>query len=211
MELPSSPLGGRLGEALARLGTAELLDPDPLVEVAAAHGALIAFAITPDGTIARVAGDVPDAITEARGDTEGQNVFEVYADVPALLGAVARALRGTTVRARLEIDGAVLDCHYVPVRDAGGAVLGVRGVALPADVSAETPADVGLSRRETEVACRLARGLSNVEIGRELYIAPTTVSNYIKAAIVKVGVASRGEMQTYAVERGWHHLDDPAD
>ena len=208
MELPLPPFDSPLGAALARLAAPDLLDTDPLVELAADHGALIAFAIGADGTVLRVSGAVPDAITGARGDTEGADVFEIYADVPDLLGAVARALRGVTVRARLTIDGAVLDCHYVPVRAADGEVLGLRGVALPVSVS-ERPADLGMSQRETEVACLLARGMTNAEIGRVLFIEATTVSNYVRSARIKAGVRSRGALHTYAVERGWHHLDAP--
>ena len=214
MEVPS-PADGPLGGVLALLGAPDLLSLDPLVRLAADHGALIAFAIAPDGEILRVHGPVPDAITDARGDTEGQNVFELYADVPELLGAVARALRGVAVRALLIIDGAVLDCHYVPVRDpdapsGAGAVLGLRGVAFPLDPDAPPPETVaetmdaaGLSRQQQRIVRRLARGLSQVEIAERLFLSPKTVGEYVRRACRGLGLGSTGALIALAARNGW--------
>ena len=219
MEVPS-PADGPLGGVLALLGAPDLLSLDPLVRLAADHGALIAFAIAPDGEILRVHGPVPDAITDARGDTEGQNVFELYADVPELLGAVARALRGVAVRATLTIDGAVLDCHYVPVCDADGAVAGLRGVAFPLDGSPQplavparapiyTMDEAGLSPRERAVVRLLAQRVPRADIADRLFITAKTVTTYLGRARGKIAEAlgieidSTTALVAFAVRHGW--------
>ena len=215
MQAPEPGSAGPFGPLLGLLGRGDLRDEDPLLRAAAEAGALIAFAIAPDGEILRVRGPVPDAITDARGDTEGQNVFELYADVPALLGAVVRALSGTRVRVLLVIDGTRLDCHYVPVRDASGAVAGVRGMALPQ--GGPSPEAMGLSARQAQCVRRLARGVSQAAIGRALHLAPGTVGNYLRKARETLtethglDLPSMGALHTYAVEQGWHLDADAMD
>jgi DNA-binding CsgD family transcriptional regulator len=49
----------------------------------------------------------------------------------------------------------------------------------------------GLTRREKEVLALLARGLSNGEIARELFISPKTASVHVSAILRKLGVTSR--------------------
>jgi DNA-binding NarL/FixJ family response regulator len=51
-----------------------------------------------------------------------------------------------------------------------------------------------LTTREQEVVRAVARGLSNPEIGAELYLSPHTVRDHLKAVFGKVGVSSRGEL-----------------
>jgi HD-GYP domain-containing protein (c-di-GMP phosphodiesterase class II) len=60
----------------------------------------------------------------------------------------------------------------------------------------------GLSEREAEVLRLLARGLSNKEIGRALFISPITVKNHVAHLYEKTGVATRAAAALYAVERG---------
>jgi DNA-binding NarL/FixJ family response regulator len=51
-----------------------------------------------------------------------------------------------------------------------------------------------LTPRVQEITRAVARGLSNVEIGEELFLSPHTVRDHLKAIFTKVGVASRGEL-----------------
>jgi len=60
----------------------------------------------------------------------------------------------------------------------------------------------GLTEREAEVLRLLARGLSNKEIGKALYISPITVKNHVAHVYEKTGVATRAAAALYAVERG---------
>lgn len=57
----------------------------------------------------------------------------------------------------------------------------------------ETPLD-RLTVREREVVQAVSRGLSHKEAGRELGLAPTTVSSHLYRAYAKLGVASRSEL-----------------
>lgn len=59
-----------------------------------------------------------------------------------------------------------------------------------------------LSARELEVLARVARGLSNAAIGRELFIAEATVKTHLLRTFTKLGVDDRTRAVTIAIERG---------
>jgi DNA-binding NarL/FixJ family response regulator len=59
-----------------------------------------------------------------------------------------------------------------------------------------------LSARETEVLARVARGRTNAEIGRELFISEATVKTHLLRAFGKLGVSDRTAAVTTAIERG---------
>jgi DNA-binding CsgD family transcriptional regulator len=60
----------------------------------------------------------------------------------------------------------------------------------------------GLSEREVEVLDHLARGRSNKEIGRRLFISPRTVQEHVRHIYAKTGVSSRAAAALYATQRG---------
>ena len=74
------------------------------------------------------------------------------------------------------------------------AVAGQRGVLRR---RGQLPA--GLSEREVEVLIRVARGLSNKEIGRALFISPRTVQHHLAHIFEKIGVSTRAAAATFAV------------
>ena len=59
-----------------------------------------------------------------------------------------------------------------------------------------------LSRRECEVAKLVAAGLTNRQIGQRLFIAERSAEGHIERIRDKLGVRSRTEIATWAVERG---------
>ena len=59
-----------------------------------------------------------------------------------------------------------------------------------------------LSARETEVLALVARGLTNAEIGRELYVSEATVKTHLLRASAKLGVSGRTAAVTKAIETG---------
>jgi DNA-binding NarL/FixJ family response regulator len=61
---------------------------------------------------------------------------------------------------------------------------------------------VALTDREREILRLLAAGKDNAEIGRELFISPSTVKNHISAILAKLGVHNRIQAAVYAVRRG---------
>ena len=60
----------------------------------------------------------------------------------------------------------------------------------------------GLTDREVEVLRLLATGLSNKEIGAELFIAAKTASVHVSNILAKLGAASRTEAAAIAHSRG---------
>jgi DNA-binding NarL/FixJ family response regulator len=59
-----------------------------------------------------------------------------------------------------------------------------------------------LSTRETEVLALVALGLTNAEIGRQLYISEATVKTHLLRASAKLGVSGRTAAVTKAIETG---------
>ncbi|GII82973.1 DNA-binding response regulator [Sphaerisporangium siamense] len=64
------------------------------------------------------------------------------------------------------------------------------------------PAAESLSRRETEVLALVARGLTNAEIGRSLFISEATVKTHLLRVFGKLGVSDRTAAVTTALARG---------
>jgi DNA-binding CsgD family transcriptional regulator len=80
----------------------------------------------------------------------------------------------------------------------GMPVLLARARALGASTSAaKTPLD-DLSWREVEILRLVAAGLSNREIGNELFISGHTVANHVRSILRKTGAANRTEAAGYA-------------
>jgi DNA-binding NarL/FixJ family response regulator len=99
-----------------------------------------------------------------------------------LVEAVRAAARGETVLAP-------------PV--AARLVSRLRSPAAPAAVSAPL-----LTPREVEVLRAVSQGLSNAEIGRQLFIGEATVKTHLLRAFAKLGVDDRTRAVTAAMERG---------
>ncbi|MFN8188598.1 MAG: AAA family ATPase [Gaiellales bacterium] len=60
----------------------------------------------------------------------------------------------------------------------------------------------GLSPREVDILRLLAGGLSNRELGSELFISEHTVANHVRSILRKTGCANRTEAASYAFRRG---------
>jgi HD-GYP domain-containing protein (c-di-GMP phosphodiesterase class II)/DNA-binding CsgD family transcriptional regulator len=69
------------------------------------------------------------------------------------------------------------------------------------------PSQVGpLTEREVEVLCLIARGLTNREVGRRLFVSPKTVGRHVEHIYGKLGIRSRAAAALYA---STHGLVDP--
>ncbi|MBB5079923.1 response regulator [Nonomuraea endophytica] len=64
------------------------------------------------------------------------------------------------------------------------------------------PAAQALTPREAEVLALVARGLTNAEVGRRLFISETTVKTHLLRIFGKLGVSDRTAAVTTAMERG---------
>jgi DNA-binding NarL/FixJ family response regulator len=94
----------------------------------------------------------------------------------ALVNAIRAAARGETVLAPV-VAGRLVSRMRMPPPDA-------------------------LSTREAEVLAQVARGLTNAEIGRLLYISEATVKTHLGRACAKLGVSGRTAAVTKAMQTG---------
>jgi DNA-binding CsgD family transcriptional regulator len=112
--------------------------------------------------------------------------------------AVWRAARDTASQLRAAPLGQALDDLARRARlDPGN---GNRGGHGPGAAAASPLA--ALTDREREVLTLLARGLSNREIGTELFITPKTASVHVSNILGKLGAASRTEAAAIAYREG---------
>ena len=65
-----------------------------------------------------------------------------------------------------------------------------------------------LSERELEVLKNAAKGMSNKDIGKALFISERTVQAHMRSIFNKLGVGSRSEAVLYSLKRGWFTLED---
>ena len=108
--------------------------------------------------------------------------------------------RGRTVdrpRASELLTEASEACKRFGLRGLEGKIDALRG-QRPAP--AELPDD--LSPREVEVMRLVARGHSNREIGKRLYISEHTAANHVRSILRKTGCANRTDAASYAHQHG---------
>jgi DNA-binding NarL/FixJ family response regulator len=48
----------------------------------------------------------------------------------------------------------------------------------------------------------ITRGLTNKEIGKQLFISTKTVANHVRSILEKTGAANRAEATAYAIRNG---------
>jgi DNA-binding NarL/FixJ family response regulator len=60
-----------------------------------------------------------------------------------------------------------------------------------------------LTEREREVLVLVARGLSNAEIGTELYISPATAKTHVSRVMMKLAARDRAQLVSMAYESGF--------
>jgi DNA-binding NarL/FixJ family response regulator len=73
---------------------------------------------------------------------------------------------------------------------------------LTSPMAPATPLPDGLSPREVDIIRLVARGLSNRQIGEELFISPHTAANHVRSILRKTSCANRTEAATYAHRHG---------
>jgi DNA-binding NarL/FixJ family response regulator len=89
----------------------------------------------------------------------------------------------------------------------GMRVLRTRAEAV-IDHIAAVKGPVLLSRREREVAALDARGLTNREIARNLFLSERTAENHVQHILTKLGFGTRAQIAAWAVSEG---LSTPAE
>lgn len=69
----------------------------------------------------------------------------------------------------------------------------------------------GLTPREVEVLCLIARGHSNRHVARHLQLAEKTVGNHVEHIYAKIGCSTRAEASLFAMQHGLLDLVLPAE
>ena len=193
---------------VVREGLRGMLSAEPDIDVAgeAASGieAVALFAsLHPDVVLMDLrmpGGDGVDAIEKIRA-AHGRDakviVLTTYDTDADILRAVEAGATGyllkDTPRADLlrAIRGAASGETVLAPAVAGRLVSRVRG-----------PQPEALSARETEVLALVARGLTNAQIGRVLFVSEATVKTHLMRACSKLGVTGRTAAVTKAMETG---------
>ncbi|WP_410621782.1 response regulator [Amycolatopsis sp. cmx-8-4] len=129
-------------------------------------------------------------------------VLTTYADDTSIADALRAGARGyltkdagrTEIAAALRSAAAGQAIFTAAVSDRLVAALDGRPATR---AKAELPD--GLTAREAEVLGLIARGLTNAEIARELFIGEATVKTHINNAFAKIGARHRAEAVRYAL------------
>jgi DNA-binding CsgD family transcriptional regulator len=110
---------------------------------------------------------------------------------------LARRAAGDRARAAMVLGEATVLADAIGMRALAARIAGL-------GLSVTTPSSLpdSLSAREVEILRRVARGLSNREIGKELTISEHTAANHVRSILRKTGCANRTEAATYAHRRG---------
>jgi two-component system, NarL family, response regulator DevR len=130
----------------------------------------------------------------------GVLVLTTFLEDHLVLAAIHNGARGYVVK---DVDTSALirairDIHRGgSAFDAGSAAAMVRGLN-----SGSVESDKRLTAREQEVLELVARGLSNVEIGKKLFISDTTVKFHVGNILRKMGVSRRAEAVHLAGKMG---------
>jgi DNA-binding NarL/FixJ family response regulator len=119
---------------------------------------------------------------------------EVFAVMSA--GACGYILKDTRAERVVEATRSVAEGQSV--FDSGVATKLMNGRSHPMNSSGPD----ALSERETEVLQLMAKGLSNKEIGRALWIGETTVKTHVSHILRKLGAADRTQAVLTAVRTG---------
>lgn len=114
-------------------------------------------------------------------------------------GAVGYILKGVGARELVEIVSELAEGRTYVAPSLAMKVLAALNVPRAAPTGA--PLD-GLTRREEDILRRVARGLSNKEVARDLDLQEKTVKHYMTAILQKLHVRNRTEAALLARE-GW--------
>lgn len=117
------------------------------------------------------------------------------------MGVNAYILKGVAARELLKILRSVVDGEsYIPPALAASVLLEMNIAKSHNKKNPENPID-SLTEREKEILECLAKGLSNKEIGQQLYLSEKTVKHHITNILQKLQVRNRTEAALLAQKR----------
>ena len=151
----------------------------------------------PDGDGVSVCRDVRSAITPPPACL----MLTSYSDDEALFGAIMAGASGYLLKqvAGTDLVGAVRTLA------AGGSLLDPKATQVVLErlrkgAEPQDPRFASLSPQEKRILELIADGLTNRQIGAEMYLAEKTVKNYVSSLLHKLGMSRRTEAAVYATE-----------
>ena len=151
----------------------------------------------PDGDGVSVCRDVRSAIIPPPACL----MLTSYSDDEALFGAIMAGASGYLLKQVTGVDlvGAVRTLA------AGGSLLDPKATQVVLErlrkgAEPEDPRFASLSPQEKRILELIADGLTNRQIGAEMYLAEKTVKNYVSSLLHKLGMSRRTEAAVYATE-----------
>jgi DNA-binding NarL/FixJ family response regulator len=151
----------------------------------------------PDGDGVTVCRDVRSALTPPPACL----MLTSYSDDEALFGAIMAGASGYLLKqvAGTDLVGAVRTLA------AGGSLLDPKATQVVLErlrkgAEPEDPRFASLSPQEKRILELIADGLTNRQIGAEMYLAEKTVKNYVSSLLHKLGMSRRTEAAVYATE-----------
>ncbi|MBM0126912.1 MadR family response regulator transcription factor [Pimelobacter simplex] len=212
---PSAAIGVVLVDdhAIVRQGLSSVLEREADLHV-------VGEAATPAQALAVVAATRPDVVLldlrlSASGDNEGielcARLHQLHPDVALLvlttviddqlvLEAIHQGARGYVVK---EVDTTELVRAIRAVHRGDSAFDSRSAAAMVRGINAETAAENRrLTDREQDVLRLLARGMSNRDIGRQLFISDTTAKFHVSNIMRKLQVSRRAEAVYVASKDG---------
>jgi DNA-binding NarL/FixJ family response regulator len=152
----------------------------------------------PDGDGVSVCRDIRSVLTPPPACL----MLTSYSDDEALFGAIMAGAAGYLLKQVTGVDlvGAVRTVA------AGGSLLDPNATAavlakLRQGNEPEDPRFQSLSPQEQRILCLIAEGLTNRQIGAEMYLAEKTVKNYVSSLLHKLGFSRRTEAAVYEADR----------
>ncbi|MGW1747565.1 response regulator [Streptomyces sp. NPDC002092] len=203
---------------VVRRGLADLLDAEPDISVVGdaenvEHALVRAPAVRPHVAVLDVRlpdGDGISVCRELRSRMPELAVLMLtsFDDEDALLDAIMAGAAGYVLK---QIKGSDL-VSAVRTVASGQSMLDPATTARlmrslrtePAETPSVAPELAGLSPREREILALIGEGLTNREIGKQLYLSEKTVKNHISRLLAKLGVQRRVQAAVLAT-----HLDQP--
>jgi DNA-binding NarL/FixJ family response regulator len=130
-------------------------------------------------------------------------ILSVSDDVADLFTAIQYGAQGYLLKNMdpddwLQYLRAVADGSSFTARDMAGKLL---YQFREADLE-HSPTPHSLTAREKEILLLVAKGLTNKQIGQQLFIAENTVKNHIKNLLAKLEVDNRVQLASYATKYG---------
>lgn len=197
-----------LARSMSRLGQHEaatrIASDLMAIATSARTDGLRGAALAVRGTVAREA----DNLQSARQDLEDA-IFALQRSGATFDAARARLELAETLAAEDRVEAALRELSNATevfdrlgAADASARARQLRSRLQPPVSSGLAPGkpDCGLTERQLEVLLLMARGLSNREIGEQLFLSPATVKRHVADILTRLDLPTRAAAATYAAQ-----------